>query len=432
MNVMSMKSVTGERPGPLNLDRTNSESRVLGRLWRLLRSAGLMAMAATVGLTAAACGSTDGTEEDFEIGTQGQALQTTQFRPWMGELYDRPLNANTLSYFEGDPAICSRGPGFGYFITVRDVNDGFYYVKRWYRQENPTWKKFAPNVPNAKRFVSSPTCTMQYPYPDADPNTPAAPRFLLAGKTTDNRIAVVAGHLPDFTSQDPAPNPVWDGPWVDLDSTQYTGLNGLNGLPALAAGADNAVVTFFNGNRIYAYSQELPYAPGGWGNRISGPLLPSGVTALGGVPAITYIAGSTNEFLVMVRAQTSQGPRAYYIFFNGTSFGNWQAVAFVPYPIESDLSIEYDSEYNALTVYFRTGNQIMQTSVPSPQTIGLYPFYPIHNGTSETVVLGAPRAIYGGSVEGIRAVAVRGHTPATSDAYRGFLLTESIGAPSPW
>ncbi len=389
------------------------EVRSRAVLERFTRSKAALAATLALGVALAGCGGVvDGDAEDededesAELGTRTQDLRSDAWRTWSSASADTAIDT--------DPSICSNQ--VGYFVTVRN-SDQRFHVRRTVQQTNPAWKQFG-----TRQFASAPTCTMQQPYPGS------GNKFLLAGKGTDNRVYVVEGLLPAAAPGAPPPNPDWTGSWTEVSSTQYSGNNGR---PALGSNGSRVVLAFLNGSRVNARNQTLPYSASSWSSPpAQSPVFPSGVT-VSGIPAITYISGSTNKFVVMVRGLTSGGAGLFWIYFNGTSFdGDWTQ-AFIPSAVDSDPAMDWDTTYNALTVYFRSGNEIIQTSVTLPGGLGVWPFYPIP-ASSSTVILGAPRAVFGGGIEGIRSAVVRGYDSQTPQSNRGLLLSEVFGIPSPW
>lgn len=376
---------------------------------RFARSGAVLAGAFALSATAVGCGGgVDGAEgEAFEIETRAQDLKPEHWRQWSSTTAATAINT--------DPAICSNKVGF--LLTVRN-SDQKYYVRRTVLAENPTWD----DVGN-RQFLSAPSCTMQEPYPGDDN------KFLLAGKSTDNRIYAVEGVLPNPTGPVP-PLPTWTGAWAQVSSTQYSGSS--NARPAIGSNGSRVVLTFVNSNRVYAHYRTLPYSSSSWSSRVSAPVFPQGVTT-NGIPAITYMSGSTNKFVVLVRATAGGSTGLYWIYFNGTSFeGNWSQ-GFVPFAVDSDPAMEWDNIHDALTIYFKSGNEVLQTSISGPGGIGVWPFYSIPQQPG-TVILGAPRAVFGGGIEGIRSAVVRGYDSnlSSSNQSKGILRTEVFGTPSPW
>jgi hypothetical protein len=329
------------------------------------------------------------------IGTPGMVDSGTDaWRTWG----PRP----TATVVDSDPALCSN-LGAGFFIVTRN-SDLRYYVQMTFAATNPNWKQFG-----FRQFVSSPSCVFQQPFFDLDPmNQPSNELFVMAGKSTDNRIYVLEGVLVPGGMDFPN-NPDWTGPWAQMSGTQYSGTNGQ---PALGSNRTRVVVTFLNNNRLHAHSQALPYVntATAWGSRIDGPTLPTGVTA-SGVPAIVWAGGGTNRFVVMVRGVSSAGASLYWVYFNGTQFlGNFTQLTTAVVP-DSDPSLEWDGMNDTITVYIRTGDKVTQTSAHRVEDLNSYPFHLVDEPAENMIVLGAPRAVFGASVEpnGLRGVVARGY-----------------------
>jgi len=379
-------------------------SRVYGRI---VRAATGLSVIGALSLLGSGCSVETGALQEPDTGTETQALHENAWRNWSSREASTAIN--------DEPTICSNT--VGYVVGVRN-SDQRYYLKRTSFSTNPNWKQFG-----TKTFSSPPSCSMQYAYPDTNP------LFLLAGKGTDNRIYVIEGTLPTATDLVP-PNPDWTGPWAQVSSSEFSGSS--NGRPALGTNNSRVVLTYLNNNRIYARYRNLPYGSNSWSSVVTAPQFPAGVTVTG-IPAITYVRGSTNRFTIMVRGTNAGATGLYWIYFTGTAFqGSW-GQAFIPGTISSDPAMEYDTVYNALTLYYRSGNEVIQTSVAHPGELGSRPFWPIPNLAS-TTVLGAPRVVFGGGIEGNRAAVIRGHDSAipTANKNRGHLLAEVFHAPSPW
>lgn len=335
----------------------------------------------------------------------------------------RPLRSTleTDDVLDTDPAFCSNKIG-DILVTVRSTDDFTYYVRRAELSWNPSWKQVEDLT-----FASRPTCAMRYPYQSA------TNRFFLAGKSSDNRIYTIEGIRPTSGSG-PAPNPNWLGDWQQVNATQYTATDQYteaNGWPALSSNGNRLVLAFLNGNRVSAHSRSLQPGPWTWNqNPANSPVLPSGTNATG-VPAITYMGGSTNQFVVMVRGVTSAGIRLFWIYFNGTAFvGNWTQAS-ISNTISSDPALEYDTDWDVLSLYFRSGTDIRYTSVGAPSEIGTYPFYPVP-ASSSTEILGAPQVLYGGGIEGVRALMVRGFDEHSDPNQLSHSILMTVAQSPPW
>lgn len=277
---------------------------------------------------------------------------------------------------------------------------------------------------------------MQYPAGTVAQPPGKGPLFLIAGKS-ENKIFVVEGEVQPVGPGGVTQNPNWTGPWTQVSSTTY---GAFQGYPALGSNGQRVVVTFLSNNKIYAHTRMLPYTSS-WGDRISGPTLPKGVTiptepeGYYAVPGITYLGGAHDKFLIMVRAQNRSGTKGlYYITFNGTSFGSWQGPAFTsPHTVSSDPALEFDHDYDALSVYFRSNNEIKHTSVVNPGDIGARPIWAIDEPESP-VMYGAPRVVWGGGTEGNRTLIVRGFLPNTPNNLKTKTILANAGVPGhpPW
>jgi hypothetical protein len=279
-------------------------------------------------------------------------------------------------------------------------------------------------------FASPPTCIMQRPYPNHDN------LFVVAGKGTDNTLYAAEGNEVATYDGSPPVNPNGTGAsgaiaWTQIGLTTYSGDYGR---PALASNSSQVALFYINNNRVYARYRALPYSSSSWapmGGK-QGPLLPY---ASGGVPGVVYLPGGTNKYVVFARTVGSDAVvRVYYVYFDGTNFeSSWHGPIFIPYSVDSDLAAEHDPAYNALTIYFRSGSNIIQTSVPDASAIGAYPFYPVRAVEPSALVIGAPRVNYSGGLEQFRVVVVRGYTGTTPLVNRGILINDQGGTKtSPW
>jgi len=360
-----------------------------------LRRLGTLAGLACAGALAFGC-AFDGAD----LAAKGQAIgvpgSTLDWRSW----YAFPTATN----IDSDPALCGNA-GTAWFFAVRN-SDQRYYVQSHHYIGNPEWKQFG-----ARQFNSAPSCVFQQPFWDTT-TSPSDKLFLMAGKSIDNRIYVIQGEFTgEFVPGDSfaMENPDWTGPWAQLSATTYSGTNGL---PALGSSRERVVVTFLDGGRLYAHAQTLPYtnSAAAWGGRIQGPLLPSGVTA-SGVPAIIYMDGATESFVVMIRGTAGTTAGLYWVYFDGSQFvGPWHQTP-TTNPVDSDPSLEWDGNHDTVTVYFRTGNAVTQTSAHLAEDLGVYAYKELDELGEDQVILGAPRAVFGASIEasGARGVAVRGY-----------------------
>jgi hypothetical protein len=405
------------------LDSAWSGSPEKTRFSRRVANAGLLLAPAGMAASLAGC---SGYVED-EVATLTESLNPAYWRTWSGAL-------TAPAPWVDEPTLCSNSiPAVTY--VVKSGTDQRYYVRQSVLSLAPSWKVFdsTPRV-----FASPPSCVMEHPAGTV-PQPSGLPLFLIAGKS-ENKIFVVEGEVQNVGPGGVPVNPIWKGPWAQVSSTTY---GAFQGYPAISSNGQKVVVTFMSNNTIYAHTRNLPYAAPGntWGSRIAGPSLPSGVTiptepeGYYAVPGVIYMGGAHNKFLMMVRAQNSSGTkRLYYITFNGTSFGSWSGPASTSsHSIDSDPALEFDHEYDALSVYFRSGNEIKHTSVVNPSNIGSEPIWAIDEPASP-VMYGAPRVVWGGGTEGNRTLLVRGFLPSTPDNLKSRTILANAGIPGhpPW
>lgn len=381
----------------------NKRSGARALLARVARS-GAAATVAALLTAGVGCSGADGFEA-AELETRSQDLPGEVWKPWFSSLIaDTDVSS--------DPAICNPG-NIAWFIATQNT-DSRYYLKSAALSLNPAWKQFG-----SRQFNSAPTCASQ---------KTTDFKFVLAGRSTDGRIYAIEGVQPPLTSPMPS-NPNWTGPWAQVSGTTYSGSNGS---PALGSNGSRVILAFKNGSRVSVHQQLLPYSSSGWNTTpINSPNFPAGVS-VSGIPAVTYISGPTNRFVVMVRGTTSSGAGLYWIYFTGTAFqGSW-AQAFIPSTVSSDPALEYDPDYGAMTLYFRSGDEVIQTSVQVPAQLGINSFDPIPNYVNADL-RGAPRAATPAGIEGTHTVIIRGHEDSvTTNPNRRIMWAETAGDPSPW
>jgi hypothetical protein len=382
-----------------------------GRFARLARSGAVLAASMALGAGAVGCSSAEGGEQQ-EIETLEQALSESAFKPWFTGLFgSTDLNS--------DVALCNVRNNLAYFL-VAQTTASQYQIRSFGRIANPSWA-----AAGTRTFNSAPTCT-----PERFPGT-TDPRFLIAGRASlDGKIYVAQGSQGSTPSTGVPPNPTFTVPFTQINGTAFTGTNGH---PAMATNNSRVVLAFKNGSRVTAHQQSLPYSATNWGGAINSPLFPSGVS-VSGVPAITFMSGSTNKFLVMVRGTNAGVAGLYWIFFTGTAFEGttWNQAFTGGVTVSSDPALEYDRDFGALTLYFRSGNDVLQTSVRQPGELGVKTYVPIPN-LSNAVMRGAPRAAWPAGIEGIRTVIVRGFNDfVTVNRNRHILSAETAGAPDPF
>jgi hypothetical protein len=273
-----------------------------------------------------------------------------------------------------------------------------------------TIELYAPGAPEfstswgnygTKTFASKPACVMREN--ESGQNNPDAPGFVLAGRgsaTGDHYLYASRGI---FTALGTFTPPVPLEAWARVDSNNKYDVNGS---PSVATDGVNAVgsnlvmVVMGDDNRtIYAYVRSLPYTSHSWSARITGPLLPTGTTAVS-APSIDFIQGFVYIFHIVVRATTNGQTKLYETYFvaDGSGLGGhfsdikvhppgfWAALP-VTGPISGDPVISYSPNLalyqqtmNAETLFFTSGTQIKQTSgFASSTPLGTLPVLAIQN-----------------------------------------------------
>jgi hypothetical protein len=198
--------------------------------------------------------------------------------------------------------------------------------------------------------------------------------FVVAGKSTDNKIYASAGIMSpeNYPQLNPYRVPGSAGDFKLVGNTTYT----TGGEPALAMSNNafqSSVLIAFMGDdrRIYGKVRPLPYLSNSWSPKITGPQLPTGWTPVGAPTIATTIV----TFQILVHAINADGSqhRLFETHFYGQSFSGPSGVpepvwAMLPNMgrIDGSPSLTYHNTHG-LTVYFlrldpstNTG-QIMQT-----------------------------------------------------------------------
>jgi hypothetical protein len=380
-----------------------------GAFARLARTGAALGAAALL-VSAAGCSSYDASE-DPQLDTVSDDLREGAWKPWFTGLF-------ATTDLNSDVSLCNVRNNLAYFL-VAQTTASQYQVRSFGRIANPSWSTIS-----TRTFNSAPTCT-----PERFPGTTDG-RFLVAGRNSaDGRIYVAQGlQGPNPAGSGTPPNPTFTIGFTQINTTSFTGSNGH---PALATSNSRVALAYKNGNRVSVHRQTLPYSASNWGAAINSPLLPTGVTAAG-VPAIVFMSGSFNKFVVMSRGTSGGVDGLYWIFFNGNTFEGTWTQAFTPVTVSSDPTLEYDRSFNALTLYFRSGNEVLQTSVTQPGEFGIRTYVGIPN-LSNASLRGAPRAAWPAGIEGTHTVVIRGANDfVTSNRNRHIMSAETAGAPDPF
>ena len=313
-------------------------------------------------------------------------------------------------------------------VAARNSSDKKYYLQTVITYHNSAWAVF-----DGKAFASPPAATHFSTYNDSG-SVPNPYYFVIAGKHTSTtsspdstKLFAMVGTA-DRGTDALNPQPPTAGTWVQLGTETYP--NPGEGYPALSTSGFRIVLAVraldsspgVNQQRIFTFHRSTA-STGTWSSRVSAPLFPSGVVPVG-TPAIAFLKNPTNtaytnRFVIMTRTQSGGIAWILYNPTASTPWGTWTE-AFVPYPLTSDPSVEWDPTNQIMTLYYKSANwdgsgsiEVTNTSVPDPGSIGVYPFYYIDE-TGSSTLLGSPRASMGGGKETNRRVVVfRGSTSST-------------------
>ena len=308
----------------------------------------------------AGCGG-EAPASDYETNTDALTRTSapgTEFGEKEGTLM--PGESADITHFMS-PAVCSDADFT--FLAVTADSAGkyrtlFYFGSGW---RTPNWA-----FPDANRqFASKPACTM------LERGLNDFPSFVIVGKGTDNLMYSSMGFW------DPNPNP--DGTFQDpVASTTFQPISpsnfGTGGIPALATdeSASQIALAFLDNsagmNRLRARRHLLPFGMSIWEPSILAPALPSGLTALG-APAIVWLNSWAGQFQIVVRVRNAAlQTRLIAIYFNGSSFSGiipgspptWSETGITN--VESDPALAFNATLNTVTLVFRRGTKLFQTS----------------------------------------------------------------------
>jgi hypothetical protein len=295
-----------------------------------------------------------------------------------------------------DPAACDV-ESLAMALVSTDAVTQRYRVFGINRQTlSPSWTEYG-----TRTFGTRPACVRyQASYPDAN--------FVVAGRglatstgAQDRRIftSLAQWNLQPFSGPTPAT------PWTAVSGDTYQ----TNGSPALATSGFGALLTFLGDDaRLYAHYQDYPYSGSNWGARVQAPALPSGWQAQG-APAVAFTHGAAGKFQIIVRARMNNMNRLYTLYFYIDRFTNWAGspattsswtqVNTGSNVVDSDPAFAFDPFLPSATLYFRSGNDIIQTSGVGPQ-LGTLPRAPVVEFHPDTpTMVGAPAAQGGSGVD---------------------------------
>lgn len=289
-----------------------------------------------------------------------------------------------------------------------------------------------------KRWASKPTCAIRETAAWTD-DTPVG-GFLIAGKVkgntnppsndpNHNKIFVSAGRFAPWYPSFPNPQ-IWQNPTyvtgfaaVSNDAYSTGGLPALGSTGLSSSFGDPAVVLVFMDDAqdtIYAHTHALPYLNGSgavdgpWSAKIEGPTLPcdsNGCWKAQGTPAIAReavtfrivvhatrtVSGVTSHRLYETHFY-SDGSGGYFSQYNGSPGAFWTHRTLpgvneaTPW-IDGDPFITADPGEGHLTLYFRQGSTIMQTTFTYPGAT--HAPTPVHAGINERTFVGSPAAVAG-------------------------------------
>lgn len=316
-------------------------------------------------LVAVACGGEAdevGAEVGAEVGMVGAELRCHDGYgnpyndpncPWKSLSRLTPFESNNDISHRMSPAVCAGDESTLLTISVDPSNRYRTLQSHWFGA--PQWGWYG-----SRTFVSKPACSLR----ESDAEGRAG--FVVAGKSTDNRIYASAGIMqPGGLPQE---NPIPAGPFAPVSQTTYT----TGGIPALVRGGHNdSVVMVFMGDdrRVYAHQRAIPYLSNSWSQRITGPQLPAGWTPVG-APAIVQLP-ITQQIFVLARngSQDRLFETHFFVPPEGSprfsNFSGYPSAKFVMLPdlgrIDSAPAVTA-SDAHGITIYFRRYNPATQTS----------------------------------------------------------------------
>jgi hypothetical protein len=323
-----------------------------------------------------------------ELGTVEQALRCSTNGvpsndpncPWRTQ-WSRLNAANNIDISHRmAPALCANPTG-GWLTVSVDANSK-YNVLQWHslgaNSRSPSWSVYGAT----RTWNSKPACAIRENFTRPQDGEVVG-GFVVAGKlkSTDansNRLFASPGILaPAFPLME---NPTFQSGFAAVDPQLRSYATG--GLPGMSsvvdeAGAGSVLLAFMGDDlrTIHAHVHGLPYNSfPNWEQRVSGPTLPTGWTAVG-APSIARLP-VTFQIMVHAHNNATGGDRLYEThFFGSTSSGasHFSNEIGSPFPawtlrlnsgaIADDVWITSQPDIGT-TAYFRRGTQIMQTGQP--------------------------------------------------------------------
>ena len=279
------------------------------------------------------------------------------------------------------PALCANPTG-GWLTVSVDANSK-YNVLQWHslgvNSRSPSWSVYGAT----RTWNSKPACAIRENFTRPQDGEVVG-GFVVAGKlksndSNNNKLFASPGMLaPAFPLTE---NPTFQSGFAVVDPRaqgprSYT-TGGLPGMSSVVdeAGAGSVLLAFMDDDlrTIHAHVHQLPYNDfPKWEERVSGPALPTGWTAVG-APSVTRMP-VTFQIMVHAHNNATGGDRLYethffssggvFHFSNeiGSPFPTW-ALRLNSGAIADDPWITYHPDMGT-TAYFRRGTQIMQTGQP--------------------------------------------------------------------
>jgi hypothetical protein len=302
-----------------------------------------------------------------------------------------------------EPTICTNFQG-GWVVASRDDKQRYRTLYGFgpIAQYMTNWAIHSANTQSPRLFSTRPACAMR----ENDSN--GRPRFVLAGKSTDNKLYVSTGTLPQASENlDPA---FVSADWGAVSSRTYGSGQQDPGpaSPVLASHPSSnggMLLAFISGSTVYAHHHALPYAGSSWRARVAAPPLPNNAIPVG-TPAVTFVEGWAQLFHVVVRAQVGSQFKLYETYFGRTANGpnfcgilcGSMAPSWTELPISGTISsspaLEYSPQLGAETIYFRRNDDMVQTSgFATAQQLGTLPLVDVY--PTAIKFTGAPAAIAG-------------------------------------
>jgi hypothetical protein len=275
------------------------------------------------------------------------------------------------------PALCANPTGG--WLTVSVDASSKYNVLQWHALgstgRSPSWSVYG----STRTWNSKPACANRENFTRPQDGEVVG-GFVLAGKlkstdpNTNNKLFASPGMLAPASTM--AENPTFQSGFAVVDNTRSYTTGGLPGMSSAVdeAGAGSIVLAFMGDDlrTIHAHVHNLPYNSNSWQSRISGPLLPTGWTAVG-APSVTRLP-VTFQIMVHAHNNATGGDRLYEThFFSSGGVTHFSNEIGSPFPtwtlrlnsgaIADDPWITYHPDFGT-TAYFRRGNQIVQTGQP--------------------------------------------------------------------